>query len=153
MRVLLDSCVWGGARADLAGAGVDVVWAGDWDQDPGDEEILARAYAEGRILVTLDNDFGELAMLLGKPHAGIVRLVGFAAREQARVCLHVLGLHEAELGAGADELVELVDRFDHGFDRRPQHDLAECRRVRADGPAGTVEFRELPLYGIENRSG
>jgi len=38
----------------------DVVWAGEWPEDPGDEEILERAYLEGRILVTLDKDFGGI---------------------------------------------------------------------------------------------
>ena len=40
MRLLLDTCVWGGAKADLEAAGYDVVWCGEWEQDPGDEEIL-----------------------------------------------------------------------------------------------------------------
>lgn len=48
MLILLDSCVWGGARAQLAAADHDVIWAGDWPEDPGDEEILARAHTEGR---------------------------------------------------------------------------------------------------------
>jgi len=67
MRLLLDACVWGGARAELEAAGHDVVWIGEWNEDPGDEEILARAYREGRILVTLDKDFGELAIVHRHP--------------------------------------------------------------------------------------
>lgn len=35
MRVLLDSCVWGGAREVIAVAGHDVQWVGDWEGDPG----------------------------------------------------------------------------------------------------------------------
>jgi len=101
MKLLLDTCVWGGALAELQTAGHDVVWAGQWDQDPGDEEILARALAEGRVLVTLDKDFGELAILRGLPHGGILRLAYFSARKQAGACLHVLGLHGADLEAGA----------------------------------------------------
>lgn len=46
----------------LEAAGHDVVWVGDWDRDPGDREILFQARSEGRILVTLDKDFGELAI-------------------------------------------------------------------------------------------
>jgi hypothetical protein len=52
--------------------------------------ILARAHQEGRILVTLDKDFGELAVVRKQPHSGIVRLVGFGAREQAMACHRVL---------------------------------------------------------------
>jgi predicted nuclease of predicted toxin-antitoxin system len=61
VKLLLDTCVWGGAVAQLKAAEHDVVWAGDWPTDPGDDEILAQAHQEGRILVTLDKDFGELA--------------------------------------------------------------------------------------------
>ena len=101
MKVLLDTCVWGGAAADLRAAGHDVVWAGDWDEDPGDDEILARAHAEQRVLITLDKDFGEAAILHGRPHSGIVRLVSIRARQQGHVCLHAIELHGHELLAGA----------------------------------------------------
>lgn len=101
MKLLLDSCVWGPSRQALEVAGHDVVWSGDWDRDPGDEEILARAYREGRILVTLDKDFGELAIVRGAPHTGIIRLVGFAARQQATVCARILDHYGEELAAGA----------------------------------------------------
>ncbi|MCD4727570.1 MAG: DUF5615 family PIN-like protein [Pirellulales bacterium] len=107
MKILLDSCVWGKARHELETAGHDVVWSGDWPSDPGDEEILARAHDEDRVLVTLDKDFGELAVLRGQPHSGILRLVGISARQQARVCLQVLFKHEAELASGAIITAEL----------------------------------------------
>lgn len=38
---------------ELRAAGHDVVWSGDWEDDPGDEAILAKAHAQHRILVTL----------------------------------------------------------------------------------------------------
>ena len=98
MNLLLDSCVWGGSGAPLRAAGHDVVWAGDWSADPGDEEILARALAERRILVTLYKDFGELAIVRGLPHAG---LVGMSARQQSEVTLRVLEAHGPDLAAGA----------------------------------------------------
>lgn len=101
MKLLLDSCVWGGAKVDLATAGHDVVWAGDWDQDPGDEAILDVARSEGRILVTLDKDFGELAIVHGAKHCGIVRLAGFRAREQGPATLRVVTTHGGEVAAGA----------------------------------------------------
>lgn len=63
MKLMLDACVWGGAVAELQAAAHDVVWAGGWSEDPGDDEILARAHAERWILVTLDKDFGELAIV------------------------------------------------------------------------------------------
>jgi predicted nuclease of predicted toxin-antitoxin system len=101
MKVLLDTCVWGGARQVLEAAGHDVIWSGDWPSDPGDEEILAQAYSEGRTLVTLDKDFGELAVVYGQPHSGILRLVNLAARQQGPICLRIIELHGDELQAGA----------------------------------------------------
>jgi putative transposase len=78
------------------------LWAGEWDEDPaGDEEILTRAYEEGRVLVTLDKDFGELAVVRRKPHTGIVRLVNFPARQQGVLALKILTHYAAELLSGA----------------------------------------------------
>jgi len=101
VKLLLDSCVWGGTATRLRAAGHDVVWSGDWPTDPGDEEILARAFTEGRVLVTLDKDFGELAIVRGLPHAGILRLVGLSALQQADVTLRVVTAHGSDLAAGA----------------------------------------------------
>jgi predicted nuclease of predicted toxin-antitoxin system len=106
VKLLLDTCVWGKAKTELAAAGIDVVWIGDRSPDPGDEAILAEAVRDQRILVTLDRDFGELAIVKSLPHSGIVRLVGIAAKQQAAVCLHVLSKHNAELLAGAIVTVE-----------------------------------------------
>ena len=70
MKLLLDTCVWGGVCKELRAAGHDVVWAGDWQEDPGDHEILGRAHREERILVTLDKDFGELVFRFHRIHSG-----------------------------------------------------------------------------------
>ena len=71
MKVLLDICVWGGVAETLTVAGHDVRWMGDAEQDPGDEAIMRIAHEENRVLVTLDKDFGELAIVYAKPHCGI----------------------------------------------------------------------------------
>ncbi|MFP4171424.1 MAG: DUF5615 family PIN-like protein [Candidatus Hydrogenedentota bacterium] len=101
MKVLLDTCVWGEARYRLREAGHDAVWTGEWPHDPGDREILRIAHAEGRILVTLDKDFGERAIVMGEAHSGIVRIVDIPAREQAEYCLAVLEKYGDELMRGA----------------------------------------------------
>jgi predicted nuclease of predicted toxin-antitoxin system len=51
--------------------------------------------------VTLDKDFGELAIVRGLPHSGIVRLVGFGATQQGAVCLRLLADYGGELRGGA----------------------------------------------------
>jgi predicted nuclease of predicted toxin-antitoxin system len=101
MKILLDTCVWGGVKPILEAAGHDVIWSADWLDDPGDEAILATAYRERRICATLDKDFGELAVLHGCPHRGIIRLVGFASWEQSSICLQVLEKYADDLMDGA----------------------------------------------------
>jgi predicted nuclease of predicted toxin-antitoxin system len=101
MKLLLDTCVWGGAVQKLRAAGHDVIWAGDWQEDPGDDEILERAHREGRVLVTLDKDFGEMAIVHERPHSGIIRLVNLGSRQQASVCLRAINLHGDELKSSA----------------------------------------------------
>ena len=101
MKLLLDTCVWGGAGAELTASGHDVVHAGDWDEDPGDEAILRFAFEASRVLVTLDKDFGELAVVRAMPHVGIIRLVEIPARQQGVLCHRVLERYQDELAARA----------------------------------------------------
>ena len=101
MRLLLDSCVWGKACERLRAEGHDVIWVGDSTEDPGDEKLLAQANTEQRVLITLDKDFAELAIVHGFPHAGIVRLVDFPAHRQAEICRYVLSHYALELRSGA----------------------------------------------------
>jgi hypothetical protein len=63
MKILLDSCVAGGVKKILEEAGYETIWVGDFTTDPGDEAIIHQAYLDNRILVTLDKDFGELAIV------------------------------------------------------------------------------------------
>ena len=107
MKLLLDSCVWGKAQTVSKETGHDVIWAGEWSQDPGDGEILNIAINEERVLVTLNKDFGELAILHSIKHCGIVRLVNISATQQAAVCNQILTLHGAELQQGAIVTAEL----------------------------------------------
>jgi len=97
LRLLLDSCVSGALKSPLIDAGHDVIWSGDWPKDPGDEEILARAHAERRVLITLDKDFGELAIVRGIPHSGLVRLAGIRLAAQADAIKRVLELYGDQL--------------------------------------------------------
>ena len=107
MKLLLDTCVWGKATEELLRLGHDVIWAGTWPEDPGDIEILTRAFDERRVLVTLDKDFGELAIFKGQKHAGIIRLVNIPARAQAEYVEYVIATHSEVLSKAA---IVTVDR-------------------------------------------
>ena len=115
MKVLLDTCVAPKAKEQLEAAGHDVVWIGH-ESDPGDEVILERAFREERVLVTLDKDFGTLAVLHGKPHCGIIRMAGVGSAQQGLVCLQALADHAEDLQAGA-----IITVSEHRLrKRRPQ---------------------------------
>jgi predicted nuclease of predicted toxin-antitoxin system len=106
MKLLLDSCVSAKTGEKLRAAGHDVVWVGNWPADPGDAAILARARAERRVLLTLDKDFGELAIVHGEPHCGIVRLVNCSVTRQADICESLLTRHGKLLIEGGIVTVE-----------------------------------------------
>ncbi|HZP85665.1 MAG TPA: DUF5615 family PIN-like protein [Burkholderiales bacterium] len=81
--------------------GHDAIWTGDWAVDPGDEVILDFAQRESRILITLDKDVGELAVVFGRPHCGIVRLVDIDPARQISLCQAVLARYGEQLLASA----------------------------------------------------
>jgi predicted nuclease of predicted toxin-antitoxin system len=62
----------------LRAAGHDVVWARTNMTGATDAEVLARAQADGRVLLSFDKDFGELAFRSGLPATCGVVLFRFA---------------------------------------------------------------------------
>jgi predicted nuclease of predicted toxin-antitoxin system len=101
VKVLVDSCVWAGAREALEQAGYDVVSVSDWPEDPGDDDILRVAHEQARILITRDKDFGALAVRDARPHCGILRLVRIPASKLGPIAAAVIAGHGKELEAGA----------------------------------------------------
>jgi predicted nuclease of predicted toxin-antitoxin system len=73
MRFLVDRCAGRRLAEWLHSQGHDVLEARELGPDPGDRALLERAAAEGRILVTIDTDFGELVYVEAVPHRGLVR--------------------------------------------------------------------------------
>lgn len=62
----------------LRAAGYDVVWVRTDMSGAADVEVLARAEADGRVLLSFDKDFGELAFRSGLPATCGVVLFRFA---------------------------------------------------------------------------
>lgn len=73
MRFLADENFPGDAIAALRAHGHDVAWIRADAPGSSDADVLARTICEGRVLLTFDKDFGELAWRAGLPaSAGVV---------------------------------------------------------------------------------
>jgi predicted nuclease of predicted toxin-antitoxin system len=73
VRVLLDENISPIIGDALRVAGYDVVMAAAVCRGAPDDEVVALAVAEARVLITEDKDFGELAFQQGLHPAGVVR--------------------------------------------------------------------------------
>lgn len=75
LRLLANENIPAQTIAALQQAGHDVAWVRTDAPGSRDEDVLARAQSEERILITFDKDFGELAFRAHLPSAtGIVLL-------------------------------------------------------------------------------
>jgi predicted nuclease of predicted toxin-antitoxin system len=73
MRILANENFPGDAVTAMRGAGHDVAWVRALRPGISDVDVLAWGLAEGRILVTFDKDFGELAFKSNPPaNCGII---------------------------------------------------------------------------------
>ena len=73
MNLLADENFPSAAVEMLRSAGHDVVWVRTAFPGISDQDVLARATTEKRILITFDKDFGDLAFRSGLPSScGIV---------------------------------------------------------------------------------
>jgi predicted nuclease of predicted toxin-antitoxin system len=73
MRFIADENFPGEAVAVLRASAHDVRWISEEASGASDEQVLALAESEGRVLLTFDKDFGELAWRAGLPAScGIV---------------------------------------------------------------------------------
>jgi len=92
LRFLADeSCDFAIVRA-LRAAGYDVAAVSEMRRRSVDDEVIAQASHEGRILLTEDKDFGWLVFVSQADSAGVilVRFPGNARRTLARTVLQVV---------------------------------------------------------------
>jgi predicted nuclease of predicted toxin-antitoxin system len=113
MRILADENVPGPGVRGLRDAGQHVLWARESAAGRSDRDLLSRAQAERRLLVTYDKDFGELAVAAGLPAAAgviLVRLTGASpAHDDARAVAAILGRDDwaGHFAVVADDRVRL----------------------------------------------
>jgi predicted nuclease of predicted toxin-antitoxin system len=96
VRIYLDQMFRTELADMLRHAGHDIVRAGEVDQSRSDDaEIMRRAIDESRILITLDEHFGDWAVLPLDKHPGVIRLkIHPPATEKIADCLlPFLGRH------------------------------------------------------------
>lgn len=75
LRLYLDQCLRLEVARALIDAGYDVVRASEVGQARADDsEILLRIQSERRVLITLDDHFGNWAVLPLRKHPGVIRL-------------------------------------------------------------------------------
>lgn len=97
MRFLVDRCVGRRLAVWLRGEGHDVIEARELGADPGDLALLNHAAAQGRILVTMDTDFGQLVYPGGAPHKGLLRLPDVPPDQCIALISEVLEQHWRDL--------------------------------------------------------
>jgi predicted nuclease of predicted toxin-antitoxin system len=108
IKIIIDNCVSSSAKFFLEQAGYNCKWVGDFLNDPGDEAIMDLATNEQRVIITLDKDFGELAVFKGIPHFGIIRIVGFSSSRHGEVALSILQNYSKDINAKALITVDTV---------------------------------------------
>ena len=81
--------------------GHEIVESRDKGPDPGDRVLLEWAAAEGRVLVTMDKDFGEFIFLEQLPHCGLVRLPDVPVKKRIALMDKVLTAHSKDLAEHA----------------------------------------------------
>lgn len=74
MLFLVDECAGPAVATWLRSESHDVFFVYDEARGMTDEQVLTKAFAEGRILITIDKDFGERVYRDQQPHCGVILL-------------------------------------------------------------------------------
>ena len=102
MKFLIDVCAASRSlHTLLVDLDHDVVSARDGLSHATDEELLALAYEEQRVLVTEDKDFGELVFVRRLPHPCIVRFVEMRVVEKVAAMHDLIERHADAMHEGA----------------------------------------------------
>lgn len=74
VKFVLDVGVGNKAKDYLLGQGFDVISILDLDPSMPDSDILSIAEKDGRMVITMDKDFGELVFRSSRRHSGVLLL-------------------------------------------------------------------------------
>jgi predicted nuclease of predicted toxin-antitoxin system len=101
MRLLADLCIARDTILGLRDDGHDVLSLAEAKLNPTDEDVLALAKAQSRIVLTEDADFGTHIFRGGLESSGVVRVEQLRPAEQLATVRGILLQHEAPLLRGA----------------------------------------------------
>jgi predicted nuclease of predicted toxin-antitoxin system len=99
LKLYLDQMIPSGAARALREQGHDVLRASETGQNRADDlQILEKAISENRILITLDEHFGDWVVLPLSRHPGVIRLKvsPTTADKVLNLLLPFLSLHTPE---------------------------------------------------------
>jgi len=99
VRLLADEGVESQVVERLRLDGHDVDYVAELAPGITDDEVFSRANGDGRLLVTLDKDFGELVFRLGRITTGVLllRLSGLSSDEKAGIVSNALREHGEQM--------------------------------------------------------
>ena len=98
---LADENVESAIVGRLRGDGYDVLWIAESNPGATDDNVLAIAAAQARLLITGDTDFGEIVFRQGRAKAGgvLLRLAGLAPERKASIISEALRAHLSDMKA------------------------------------------------------
>jgi predicted nuclease of predicted toxin-antitoxin system len=110
MRLLANENFPGGAIDALRARGHDVAWVRTDAPGSTDRQVLARAAAEDRLLITFDKDFGELAFRAGLPASSGIVLFRIRLTSPSQVAERAVAVLEGRADWAGHFTVVLDDR-------------------------------------------
>lgn len=113
MRFLVDECTGPAVALWLRRKNHDVVSVYDEIKGADDKEIIQKACAEDRILITNDKDFGELIFRDKEPHKGVIllRLDDERAANKITVLKRLLEIYPESLAGNFTVVTETIVRI------------------------------------------
>ncbi|MFN9648492.1 MAG: DUF5615 family PIN-like protein [Pseudanabaena sp.] len=122
MKFLVDVNAIGVLSTLLVELGHEVACVKDVNPRMGDDEIIAWAVREERVIVTTDNDFEQMIWLQQKNHCGVLRLENLPRAERKQLLQEVLINHNQDLELGA---VVIATKQKIRIRRKPSNDQVQ----------------------------
>jgi len=105
LKILADESVEGEIVINLRSGGHDVAYVPETSAGIRDDEVLAMANSDDRVLLTEDKDFGDLAFFYGNRSSGIVSLRA----------------HGAGIDVKSDAVAEVLEAYEGQLTGDPPH--------------------------------